>query len=85
MMNKNKLHNHDCVIASLRAYRSQRGIGHVTPIVSCIPSKIQTRQWFVTNYCDISCLGSIVKFLLFLAYRFEFCQVPRYMPSSPLG
>ena len=41
----------DKVIA--RAYRHQR---HVTAILSCIPSKIQTRQWFVTNYSNNSCL-----------------------------
>ena len=25
-----------------------------TAIVSCVPSEIQTRQWFVTNYSNIS-------------------------------
>ena len=39
-----------------RAYRLQRRRGHVTAIVLCVPSKIQVRQWFVTNYSNISCL-----------------------------
>ena len=45
----------DKVIA--RAYRPQRGREHVTAVLSCTPSKIQTRQWFVTtcNYGNNSC------------------------------
>ena len=31
-----------------------------TPIVLCVPSKIQTRQWFVTNYSNTSCLDTTV-------------------------
>ena len=32
------------------------GRGHVTAILICILSKIQTRQWFVTNYSNNCCL-----------------------------
>ena len=41
-------------------YRPQRGRGHVTAILFCTPSKIQTGQWFVTNYSNNSCLDSTV-------------------------
>ena len=64
-----------------RAYRPQRGRGHVTAIVSCVPSKIQTRQWFVTN-CSNSCT------LAFTMHTEEFSlhmNFARCMPSSPLG
>ena len=40
-----------------RAYRPQRGRGHITAIALCVPSKIQIRQWFVTNYSNSCCLG----------------------------
>ena len=39
-----------------RAYRPQRGRGHVTAILSCVPSEIQIRQRFVTNYISSCCL-----------------------------
>ena len=42
-----------------RAYRPQRGRGHVTAIQFCIHSKIQTREWFVTNYSNI-CMDYII-------------------------
>ena len=45
---KLSMFTHACLSSS--AYRSQRGRGHVTAILSCVPSKIQIRQWFVTNY-----------------------------------
>ena len=51
----------DLTLTLSRAYRPQRGRGHVTPIVSCIAihNNIQTKQWFV-NYRNISCLDGIV-------------------------
>ena len=54
---------------SSRAYRPQRGRGHVTAIVLCVPSKIQIRQWFVTNYSNSCCLDCTMHTvdLLFLA------------------
>ena len=42
-----------------RAYRPQRGRGHVTTIHDSVPSKIQIRQWFVTNYSNSCCLDCI--------------------------
>ena len=71
-----------------RAYRPQRGRGHVTPILSCIPSKIQIRQWYVTNYSNSCCLDTILHteictvFSLGLNFAAEGTS---YMPSSPLG
>ena len=44
---------HLCIIP--RAYRPQRGRGHVTAIVLCVPSNI-FRQWFLTNYSNSCCL-----------------------------
>ena len=58
-----------------RAYKLQRRRGHVTAIVLCVPSKI---QWFVTNYSNSSSLDCTM-------HIEDFCQVPSYMPSSPLG
>ena len=58
------------ILLHSRAYRPQRGRGHVSPIVSCIPSsEIQTRQWFVTNYSNISCLDSIVHTEVFTIFN----------------
>ena len=49
----------------------QGGRGHVTAILSCTPSKIQTRWWFVTNYSNISYFRLAttvhIEVLLFLA------------------
>ena len=42
-----------------RAYRPQRGRGHVTAIHDSVPSKLQIRQWFVTNYSNSCCLDCI--------------------------
>ena len=42
-----------------RAYRPQRGRGHVTAIHDSVPSKVQIRQWFVTNYSNSCCLDCI--------------------------
>ena len=47
----------DYIVA--RAYRPQRGRGHVTAIHDSVPSKIQIRQWFVTNYSNSCCLDCI--------------------------
>ena len=62
-----------------RAYRPQRGRGHVTGIVLCVPSKIQIRQWFVTNYsnsCCLDCTMHTVDFTIFsLDLNFARCLV----------
>ena len=70
-----------------RAYRPQRVRGHVTAIVFCIPSKIQIRQWFVTNYSNSCCLDCTVHTdsEVFTIFRLKFCHMTSYMPSSPLG
>ena len=39
-----------CHCSKPKAFRPQRRRGHVTAILFCIPSKIQIRQWFVSNY-----------------------------------
>ena len=44
------------------AYRPQRERRHVTAIREIAPSKIQIRQWFVTNYsnsCSLDCMSTI--------------------------
>ena len=54
----------------LISYRPQRGRGRVTAILFRVPSKIQTRQWFATNYSNNCCLDytiCILRILLFLA------------------
>ena len=60
-------------------HRPQRGRGHVTAILFCIPSKIQTRQWFVTNYsnnCCLDCTMLIEDFTIFsLDMNFARCLV----------
>ena len=62
-----------------RAYRPQRRRGHVTAIVLCVPSKIQIRQWFVTNYsnsCCLDCTMHTVDFTIFsLDLNFARCLV----------
>ena len=45
------------ILCVTRAYRPQRGTAHITAIQFCIPSKIQIRQWFVTNYPAHMCKG----------------------------
>ena len=73
---------------SLRVYRPQRGRGHVTAILSRLPSKIQIRQWFATNYsnscCQVCTMHIGVFTILFLAWIWSL-QLPGayYMPSSP--
>ena len=46
----------ESLLVKPRAYRLQRRRGHVSAIVLCVPSKIQVRQWFVTNYSNNGCL-----------------------------
>ena len=67
--------------ATSRAYRPQRGRGHVTAILFCIPSKIQIRQWFVTNYnCCLECTTHTEDFTIFsLDMNFA-----RYLVTCPL-
>ena len=53
----------------------------------CVLSKIQVRQWFVTNYSNISCLDCTrhIEEFYYFQLEFDFYQVTSYMPSSPLG
>ena len=62
---------------SSRAYRPRRGREHVTAVLSCVPSKIMIRQWFVTNYsnsCHLDSTMHIEDFYYFqLTYEFARC------------
>ena len=52
--------------------------------VVCVCSKIQMRQWFVTNYSNSCCLDYTMHITIFSLDMNCFCQVPSYMLSSPL-
>ena len=61
-----------------RAYRPHRGRGHVTAMLSCVPSKIQMRQWFVTNYSTIFSLHmNFARCLLHALFSFKPLVLPR--------
>ena len=66
-----------------RAYRPQRGRGHVTATVLWVPSKIQTRQWFVTNYSNICCLDCTMHTVDFTMFSLDL-NFARCLVTCPL-
>ena len=70
-------------IKESRAHRAQRGRGHVTVIVLCVPSKIQIRhrQWFVTNYSNGYCLDCTMHTVDFTIFSLDQVRQTSRMPS----
>ena len=62
-------------------YRPQGGEGMCSVHLTKMKSESGLQQIIVIA----TVLTALVWVLLFLACRFEFCQVYSYMPSSPLG
>ena len=63
-----------------RAYRPQR---HVTALVLCVPSKIQIRQWFVTNCSNSWCLDCTMHTMYFTIFSLDL-NFARCLVTCPL-